>query len=60
MARVPKKRQTEVKKALQAYGLKLEAIREDRAPLVDGAEGRRSVALIEAIYRSVDRGYVNV
>lgn len=28
------------------------AIRDQRAPLVDGREGRRSVALIEAIYRS--------
>lgn len=28
------------------------AIREGRAPLIDGREGRRSVALVEAIYRS--------
>lgn len=30
----------------------LKAIREDGTPLCDGREGRRSVALIEAIYRS--------
>jgi UDP-N-acetyl-2-amino-2-deoxyglucuronate dehydrogenase len=30
----------------------LRAIRDDTAPLCDGREGRRSVALIEAIYRS--------
>ena len=30
----------------------LAAIRENRAPLCDGAEGRRSVALVEAIYRA--------
>ncbi len=29
-----------------------EAIREDRAPAVDGAEGRKAVALFQAIYRS--------
>jgi predicted dehydrogenase len=28
------------------------AIREDRVPLIDGKEGRRSVELIEAIYQS--------
>lgn len=32
------------------------AIREKRAPLVDGAEGRRSVELVEAIYRSARSG----
>ena len=32
------------------------AIRDHRAPLVDGREGRRSVALIEAIYRSAREG----
>jgi predicted dehydrogenase len=32
------------------------AVREDRSPLVDGREGRRSVELIEAIYRSAGRG----
>jgi UDP-N-acetyl-2-amino-2-deoxyglucuronate dehydrogenase len=30
----------------------LTAIRENRAPACDGAEGRRSVALVEAIYRA--------
>jgi UDP-N-acetyl-2-amino-2-deoxyglucuronate dehydrogenase len=30
------------------------AVREGRAPRCDGAEGRRSVALIEAIYRSAE------
>jgi UDP-N-acetyl-2-amino-2-deoxyglucuronate dehydrogenase len=30
----------------------LAAIREKRAPVCDGAEGRRSVALVEAIYRA--------
>jgi predicted dehydrogenase len=32
------------------------AVRSDTAPAVDGREGRRSVALIEAIYRSADTG----
>jgi predicted dehydrogenase len=32
------------------------AIRTDSAPLVDGREGRRAVALIEAIYRSAETG----
>ena len=32
------------------------AIRDDRAPAVDGREGRRAVALIEAIYRSAATG----
>jgi UDP-N-acetyl-2-amino-2-deoxyglucuronate dehydrogenase len=32
------------------------AVRERRAPRCDGAEGRRSVELIEAIYRSADTG----
>ncbi len=30
----------------------LEAIREDRAPACDGKEGRRSIGLVEAIYRA--------
>jgi len=34
----------------------VEAVLEDRAPLVDGCEGRRSVALIEAIYKSAASG----
>jgi UDP-N-acetyl-2-amino-2-deoxyglucuronate dehydrogenase len=32
------------------------AVREGRAPRCDGAEGRRSVALVEAIYRSARSG----
>jgi len=32
------------------------AIQQGRSPMVDGREGRRSVALIEAIYRSVKAG----
>lgn len=32
------------------------AIREDRVPLIDGLEGRRSVELIEAIYQSARTG----
>jgi predicted dehydrogenase len=32
------------------------AIREDRVPLIDGTEGRRSVELIEAIYQSARSG----
>lgn len=32
------------------------AIAEDRVPLIDGSEGRRSVELIEAIYRSAKSG----
>jgi predicted dehydrogenase len=32
------------------------AISEGRAPLVDGREGRKSVSLVEAIYRSAERG----
>lgn len=32
------------------------AVQEDRSPLVDGHEGRRAVALIEAIYRSAAKG----
>src|SRR5690606_23974113 len=31
----------------------IDAIREDRPPAIDGAEGLRSVTLIEAIYESV-------
>lgn len=34
----------------------LDAIDQDRSPLVDGAEGMRSVRLVEAIYRSVREG----
>ncbi|MFN9975351.1 MAG: Gfo/Idh/MocA family oxidoreductase, partial [Phycisphaerae bacterium] len=34
----------------------LDAIREGRAPLVDGAEGRRSVEIILAIYESSRTG----
>lgn len=34
----------------------LTAVEEDRAPLVDGREGLRSVQLVEAIYRSVREG----
>ncbi|MEM8735080.1 MAG: Gfo/Idh/MocA family oxidoreductase [Planctomycetota bacterium] len=34
----------------------LEAIRDDRAPAIDGVEGKRSVALIEAIYESAKTG----
>jgi UDP-N-acetyl-2-amino-2-deoxyglucuronate dehydrogenase len=34
----------------------LAAIRENRAPPCDGAEGRRSVALVEAIYRAARNG----
>ncbi|MCI0475692.1 MAG: Gfo/Idh/MocA family oxidoreductase, partial [Anaerolineales bacterium] len=30
------------------------AIRERRAPLIDGREGRKSVAIVEAIYRSAE------
>jgi predicted dehydrogenase len=30
----------------------LEAIRQNRAPLCDGREGRRSIALVESIYRT--------
>ncbi len=33
-----------------------EAIAEDRAPCCDGREGRRSVAVVEAIYRSAREG----
>jgi len=32
------------------------AIREQRAPLIDGREGRKSIALVEAIYRSAACG----
>ncbi|MFO7973938.1 MAG: Gfo/Idh/MocA family oxidoreductase [Candidatus Hydrogenedentota bacterium] len=33
-----------------------EAIVEDRPPLIDGREGRRAVALIEAIYKAAESG----
>ncbi len=36
----------------------LEAIDEDRPPLVDGREGRKSVEIIRAIYRSAETGTV--
>jgi predicted dehydrogenase len=29
-----------------------EAVREGRRPAIDGTEGRRSVAVVEAIYRA--------
>ena len=32
----------------------LEAIQQNRAPACDGIEGRRSLALIEAIYRAAE------
>ena len=32
------------------------AVREDRSPLVDGAEGRKSVVIIQAIYQSASTG----
>jgi len=32
------------------------AVREDRAPLIDGHEGRKAVALVDAIYRSAKEG----
>jgi UDP-N-acetyl-2-amino-2-deoxyglucuronate dehydrogenase len=32
------------------------ALLEGRKPLIDGSEGRRAVALIEAIYRSAESG----
>ena len=34
----------------------LQAIDEDRPPLVDGREGRKSVEIIRAIYRSAETG----
>ncbi len=34
----------------------VQAVRDDRPPMVDGHEGRRSVALIEAIYKSASTG----
>lgn len=34
----------------------VEAIQKARAPLTEGAEARKAVALVEAIYRSADRG----
>jgi predicted dehydrogenase len=33
-----------------------EAVREDRPPVIDGKEGRRSVAVIEAIYKAAESG----
>ncbi len=33
-----------------------QAVRDNRPPLIDGKEGRRAVALIEAIYRSAQSG----
>ncbi|MDH3648394.1 MAG: Gfo/Idh/MocA family oxidoreductase [Saprospiraceae bacterium] len=34
----------------------IEAVLHDRSPLVDGGEGRKSVAVIESIYRSAESG----
>jgi predicted dehydrogenase len=34
----------------------IDAVRGNRAPACDGREGRRSVALVEAIYRSARSG----
>jgi predicted dehydrogenase len=34
----------------------VDALREDRAPEIDGVEGRAAVAIIEAIYRSARKG----
>ena len=34
----------------------LQALQEKRRPLVDGYDGRRTVELIEAIYRSTESG----
>ena len=34
----------------------LAAIREDRAPVIDGPEGRRSVEIILAIYKAAETG----
>jgi predicted dehydrogenase len=34
----------------------VDAVRQGRPPLVDGREGRRSVAVIEAVYRSMEQG----
>jgi predicted dehydrogenase len=34
----------------------IEAIREDRPPAIEGAEGRRAVEIIRAIYRSAESG----
>ena len=36
----------------------LEAIRQDRAPAVDGREGRRSVEIILGIYKAAETGKV--
>ena len=33
-----------------------EAVRTKRLPLIDGLEGRKSVAVVEAIYRSAQSG----
>jgi UDP-N-acetyl-2-amino-2-deoxyglucuronate dehydrogenase len=33
----------------------IQAIEQDRAPICDGREGRRSIALVEAIYRAARR-----
>jgi UDP-N-acetyl-2-amino-2-deoxyglucuronate dehydrogenase len=35
----------------------VEAIRQGRCPLIDGAEGRRSVQVVEAIYQSARVGW---
>ncbi len=34
----------------------LDAIRKKRAPAIDGHEGRRSVEIIQAIYKSAEAG----
>lgn len=34
----------------------IDALREDRKPLLDGGEGRKAVALVRAIYESAERG----
>jgi predicted dehydrogenase len=41
---------------LRQIGDFVAAVREDRAPIVDGREGRKAVALIHAIYESARRG----
>ena len=36
----------------------VEAIRDNRAPIIDGYEARKAVALVRAIYDSAERGTV--
>ena len=38
----------------------VEAIRDDRPPFVEGREGRRAVALIEAIYAAAESGEIQI